>query len=404
MTDLTLRVLRDEDMPSAAEILATSFLTDDVTGIAERTRLIFDPGRGHALLDGEQLIGTASILGRRMVLPGSGLNPFAGVTWVAVAPGHRRRGALTMLMRAQLDGLHQTGGEAIAALWASETAIYGRFGYGFASENCEMIVPARAPFRPGVDLGPDRVLEVPRESALPLVRKLYERVSAARIGSLERGDGHWNAHLLDTPADRRGATAYRFAVHPEGYAIFRTSTDYTPDGPQGRVGVREIMAATPVAYAALHRYLLDIDLVVTVRLRGSVQEPLTHLLLNSRAMRRTVVDGLWIRIVDIDRALPMRRYAVPADLVLDVTDEFCPWNQGRWRFRAGPGGVASMSTTDSAADLALGADDLGAILLGGTRASTLAAAGRIREHTPGALRTLDLAFQAETVPVCLEVF
>jgi predicted acetyltransferase len=109
-------------------------------------------------------------------------------------------------------------------------------------------------------------------------------------------------------------------------------------------------------------------------------------------------------VVDLDRALRARRYSAPADLVLDVTDPFCPWNEGRWRLRVDDAGVAEVSTTDSAADLGLGAEELGAILLGGTLPSTLATAGRVREHTPGAVDTLTSAFRTGTVPVCLEVF
>jgi predicted acetyltransferase len=404
VTDLSLRVLRGSDLPGAAELAATAFLADDVTMLAERRSYVLEEGRGLGVFDGERLVGVADMLSRRMTLPGTGPTPFAAVTWVAVAADQRRRGVLTTLMRAQLERLHQDGGEPIAALWATEATIYGRFGYGIATELCHVDLPARTPFRPGVDLGPDRVVEQPRETALPLVRKLYEHIVRDRVGALSRTDGQWNYFLYDAPRARRGATANRFALHPDGYAIFRTNTDWTPDGPKSRLRVVEVMAATPAAYAALHRYVLDMDLVATVQLWSATQEPLLHMVRDPRVVHRTVADSLWVRVVDLDRALRARRYSAPADLVLDVTDPFCPWKEGRWRFHVDDGGVAEVSTTDSAADLSLGAEELGAILLGGTLPSTLATAGRVREHTPGAVHTLTSAFRAATVPVCLEVF
>ena len=404
VTDLTPRVLRGSDLAAANELVATAFLTDDVGLLAERRTHVLEEGRGLGVFDGGRLVGVADILTRRVVLPGTGPTPFAAVTWVAVAPDHRRRGVLTALMRGQLEGLHRDGGEPIAALWATEATIYGRFGYGIAIENGQWELPARTPFRTGLDLGPDRVVEQPRETALPLVRKLYDRITADRVGALSRSDGQWEYFLYDAPGVRRGATAYRFALHPDGYAIFRTSTDWTPDGPKGRLRVTEVVAATPAAYAALHRYVLDMDLVATVQLRCATQEPLLHMVNDPRVVRRGLTDSLWVRVVDLDRALPARRYNAPADLVLDVTDPFCPWNEGRRRFHVDDRGVAEVSTTDSPADLALGAEDLGAILLGGTLPTTLAVAGRIREHTPGAVRALTRAFQTDTVPVCLEVF
>ena len=78
---------------------------------------------------------------RRKIVAGTfspgGRLPTAGTSVVAVAPTHRRRGILRAMMTQHLAEVHEKG-EPLAALWASESSIYGRFGYGPASERAVM--------------------------------------------------------------------------------------------------------------------------------------------------------------------------------------------------------------------------------------------------------------------------
>lgn len=127
-------------------------------------------------------------------------------------------------------------------------------------------------------------------------------------------------------------------------------------------------------------------------------------LADPRAVVRTMFDALWVRLVDVDKALMARRYATPVDVVLDVADDVCEWNTGRWRLSAGPDGRAEVTRTDDPADLTLDVATLGAAYLGGTRLTTLAAAGRVREHRQGALSQATHAFRHDQEPCCLELF
>ncbi|MGQ0837962.1 GNAT family N-acetyltransferase [Actinokineospora sp.] len=405
MAEYTLRTLTDADLPTFSRLLANAFLADDqIEDITHKESLVFEPARAQGVYADDRLVGTGQVLSRAVCVPGGGLTPFGGVTSVGVAGDHRRRGVLTRIMRAQLHGMHETGAEPIAALWASEAAIYGRFGYGLASEYVRYDVTARTPFRPGVDLGPHPVREVPHAAALPVVRALYDRYAASRVGALARDDAHWAYHLHDAPARRQGASAYRFAVHPDGYAVFRVAQGWTDRAPDGRVSVRELVATSAQGHAALLRYLLDIDLIGHVEHDGAVDDPLTLLLQTPRSALRTVFDGLFVRLVDVDRALPVRTYSAPVDAVVELADEFCPWNAGRWRITVNDKGTAAAVRTRADADLATSTAELGAAFLGGTRLTTLAAAGRVREHTPGSVAALSAAFVAEREPACLEVF
>ena len=400
---LTIRTLTDADLPTFSEVLASAFLVDHSEEFLGEERAVFEPSRSHAVFDGETMIGTGQLLSRRVVLPGADPVPAGAVTSIGVAPGHRRRGVLSMIMRSQLEFLHEIG-EPLAILWASEGGIYGRFGYGLGTQHTRIALPRGTAFRRDVAVDPAPVRELPRERALPLMRDIYERVWQNRAGHLDRNDRTWEYHLFDGPERRRGQTGFRFAVHPQAYAVYRSQSDWQTRGPRTTVNVHELTAATPAGYAAILRYLLDIDLVGEVVLRLGTDEPLVHMLADPRAALRTVLDALWVRVVDVDRALTARRFLVPVDLVLEVEDELCPWNAGRWRLAAGPDGCAEVTRTDAPADLALDVAALGAAFFGGTRLTTLAGAGRVRECRPEVLARASLAFLHHDEPRCLELF
>ncbi|MFI9450417.1 GNAT family N-acetyltransferase [Amycolatopsis sp. NPDC052450] len=401
---LTLRTLTTDDLPALSDMLARAFLSDPSEGFQHREGLVFEPDRSHGVFDGDELIGMGEILSRKITVPGAGPTPFAGITSVGVAPGHRRRGALTRVMRAQLHGLHDDGAEPFAALWASESVIYPRFGYGLAAQFFRAKIQAKAAYRPGVELEAERVREVGREQAIPLIKALYDKEAPQRVGALDRPGATWEFNLDDPERRREGATALKFAVLPDGYAIYRVKSDWHEEGPRGTLIVQELVATTPEAYATLFRFLLDYDLVGTVETFAALDEPLIHLLADPRKISRSAGDSLWVRLVDVDRALKTRRYGIPADLVFGVRDDFCPWNTGNWRLVTDEGGNAEVTRVEAAPDLELDVIDLGAIFLGGTRPSTLAAAGRIKERTAGAVSRATAAFASDREPSCLESF
>ncbi|ONI77043.1 hypothetical protein ALI144C_33595 [Actinosynnema sp. ALI-1.44] len=404
MPEFTVRTATDADFTTVFTTFMSAFLHEIKDKDEEWYRHEWDPGRMHVAFDGDECVGTAAVLTRRMTLPGVGSRPFAAVTTVTVKVDQRRRGALTQLMRAQLHELHDKGLEPVAALWASEGGIYGRFGYGVASQYTRASIPKGLRFRPGTDVGEHRVRLVPREQALPLVKGIYDRIAPQRTGWLSRDEQAWTLYLWDDEADREGSSALTFAVHPDGYVIYRTKRKEGDRGPQGELGVYEFAADTPVAAAALWRFLLDFDLISEIDAPLPVDDSLIHVVADARQIVRKQRDALWVRLVDVDRALAERRYSAPLDTVLEVTDELCPWNQGRWRLVVDSSGAATVERTDAEPDLAMDVVVLGAVYLGGPRLTELAASGRVREVTPGTLIPASRAFLADDQPFCPEVF
>lgn len=400
---LTIRTLSDEDYLPFGQVVSSAFLRDPLASDLERERALFDMSRVHGVFDGDEMIGGAGVLARDVTLPGAGQHPTAAITSVAVKPGHRRRGVMSRLMHAQLHHVHELGLESFAMLWASEGGIYGRFGYGAAAEFSRLLIPRGVPFLDGVDIGTDRVREVPRDEAMPLLREIHSRVAPTRPGWLKRTDASWAYHLADDEHLRGGGSAFRFAVHPHGYAVYRVKMNWGDRGPRCELLVRELTAATDQAYAALYRYALDVDLVGEVNFFTGSDEPVVHLLADSRQAMRRNMDSLWVRLVDLDRALVLRRYLSDVDTVLEVTDELCPWNAGRWRLTVKSGEATVRRVADDP-DVALDIAALGAVFLGGTRLTTLARAQRVRELTPGSVTALSHAFVGERDPHCPEDF
>jgi predicted acetyltransferase len=165
-----------------------------------------------------------------------------------------------------------------------------------------------------------------------------------------------------------------------------------------------MLAADPAAHALLYRYLFDLDLMGSTELWNvPVDDPVQHWLQNIRSALPRWADALHVRLVDVGAALRARTYTTAVDVVIEVRDDFCPWNAGRWRLIADDTGVRC-ERTDSAPDLAMSVSELGAAYLGGTSLVDLALAGRVEERTAGTLKTTSAAFMTSPAPWCPVVF
>jgi predicted acetyltransferase len=360
--------------------------------------------RMHAAWENGEIVGGAGALPFEMSVPGALLR-CAGTTVVGVAPTHRRRGVLRSMMRAHLDDAHERG-EPIAALWASEETIYGRFGYGVAAYQGDVRIPREyVDFTAPVErTGTIRIVE--RDEALEKFPPLWEALARERPGVFLRSRDWWELRTFRDPAERRGgAGPKRYALlerdgEPAAYAIYRHKMDWHEGVSSGQVSVIEAIAGEGPALAEIWRYLLDIDWIASIESwRVPPDHPLFFVLAQTRRMRYRLGDGLWVRLLDVGAALSGRSYPEDFELVLDVRDAFCPWNQGRWRLAGG-----AAERTDAEADLALDVTVLGSAFLGGIRFAQLAQGSRVEELKPGAIERADGLFRHGLHPWCPEIF
>lgn len=402
------RIATDDDFGQLTTLIPSAFLDDREDDEVDLYRMVFEPERTHVIEDEGRLVATGGVFSRELTVPG-GVIPAAHVTAVAVAATHRRRGLLTSIMGSMLSAVVDRGDEPIAALWASEGAIYGRFGYGLASWSMQYDIQTRETQVGGAPSAGGRLRQaVPREVADQLV-EVFDRVRAVRPGLSSRPGRWWERRLADPKSWRGGMSAERAVLYEQdgellGYARYRTKSGWNTTGPDGEVKVLEALAETPEAYAALWRYLLSIDLVRSVTYGfAAVDDPLPHLVTNADAVGSSRGPALWVRVVDVPAALSARRYAAPIDVVLEVSDAAFSRNAGRWRL-VGDGASVDCAPTQAKPDLALDVRELGSLYLGGVSAGSLAAGGLIDERTPGAAAALSAAFGWHRAPVVVEIF
>ncbi len=361
-------------------------------------RRVIEPERSFGYTVDDRWVSTCGAYTRQLTVPG-GTVPTAAVTIVTVQPSYRRRGLLTGMMKHQLEQIAEAGVEPVALLWASETLIYGRFGYGHAAPRAKLTGQTRSTaFLPSVDLGGGSVGEMERDDAVPIVKRLHGRLLADRPGGLDRSDDWWEVTLYDPEPWRRGWSAYRFALHynpagaADGYVVFRVKEGMEVTGPTGVVEIVELDGATPSAHAALWRFVLDLDLVRTYEYQlSSVGEPLRYLVADQRTIATQLVDGTFARLVDVRRALAARAYAAEVDVVLGVVDRLLPANDGPLRLQTSSTG-ASVGKARRKPDLTLDVRELGSIYLGGVSLNDLHRAGLVDERRKGSVAAAAAAF------------
>ncbi len=352
-----------------------------------------------------RVVATAGDWDMDLTVPGPREVHAPGVTAVGVLPTHRRRGLMTALMRRQLDDFRGRG-EAVATLLAAESVIYGRFGYGWATTSAAAeLERAHGVF---VDsLGQRAPLRlVDKTEAAKVLPDIFDQVRRVQPGEISRPDGWWHQFIRDPEwaRDEGGSELFHVVCHDgadAGYASYRLEHGWPDNIPGYTMRVNQLAASSPTVRAALWRYCLDVDLVATVRFENiPTNEPMRWRLRDPRRLRtRTVSDFLWVRLIDVARALEARRYRVADRVVLQVVDAFLPENEGRYELDAGPDG-ARCRRTNADPDVTLPVAALGSAYLGGVALTALAQAGRVEETRPGGLARADLLFGAADPPFC----
>jgi predicted acetyltransferase len=392
-----------EELRAAMESTHVAFAEPLGDDEFERHSKMLPLDRFYAAYEDGLPVGTAADYEFKLTVPGGELAA-AGVTWVGVLPSHRRRGLLTQLMRRELDDIHERG-EPLAVLWASEAAIYGRFGYGMAAPNASMDAD-RARFALRGNPEPQgRIRIVSLEDALEPCRRIYDTVRPHVPGFTARETDWWTTFRLADPEQWRRGNSPKYAAileldgEPAAYALYRIKQEWRQGFSQSEVRLVETLATGPVAERELWRFVFGIDLIARVNGRLDPASPLFLMVVDARSLHLRLTEGLWLRLVDVGKALEGRSFAGDGEVVFEVRDEFGPWNAGRWRVAAG-----GVERTDASAELELDVADLASVYLGAFTFTRLAAAGRVRELKAGALARADDLFRTARPPYCPEDF
>jgi predicted acetyltransferase len=398
-----------EEWPSFVEVADSAFGSDMPPEARENWAKLVEPSRRLAATEGGVIVGTAANIPFQMTVPGGEI-PVAGLSMVGVRATHRRRGILRQVMRRHLEDTHARG-EIASILWASEAAIYQRFGYGIGSYRARIAVErGRAAYLgQGESIGQLRLIT--HTEACESLPALHEQIRRMIPGGLRRSAFWWDTRrLADFEWVRHGGSPLFRAVleldgRLVGYALYRIHPGWHDTGVRTTwLDVLEVLAESPSATLALWQYLFNVDLVTQVRSHTLYNDyPLLFALQEPRALQFRVGDGLWLRVVDVQAVLSARTYGIADTLTFELSDTLCPWNDGVWRLEASPNG-AQLRRSTTPPDLRLSAAELSAIYLGGVACTSLWRAGRIDELTPGAAHRADLLFRSDVPPWCLDDF
>ncbi|MEV7046377.1 GNAT family N-acetyltransferase [Amycolatopsis sp. NPDC051061] len=401
---MEIRATTEQDRDTFADTLYTAFARFPEPGSGLLSALEMERGVLAVAPDGRP-VGTAAAYSFELTLPGEILVPVAGVTAVGVLPSHRRRGVLNAMMRHQLADVRARG-EALSVLLASEAGIYRRFGYGPATYTERLTVSrhqaAFAPPRAGAAAAPGSIEVLRRAGCGDVLEDVYDRYRRAQPGALSRPHRWWAGGAGQPPV----SPAPRYvAVHRDEDGVADGYASYSVES--GTLTVDETITAdmTDTAVAtALARFALEHDLVTQVVFKHCPPgHPLRWQFADFRAGQAgDETDWLWVRLLDIPRALTARGWEVDGELVLDVDDPFLG-ERGRYLLTVRDG-KAECGSTNREPDLSLDVSDLGSLYLGGLAPSTLVRAGHIRAHHPAATALADALFRAERAPHCLHWF
>jgi predicted acetyltransferase len=393
-TGLTFRTVAEDQLRSANDIFRAALHEGPIAD--ERWELLKDAylaDRTFGAFDGDRQVGNTTSFPSSLTVPGGEILPAAGVTYVGVRSDYRRRGALSGMMRAQLEDCAARG-EVFAALHASEPVIYGRFGYGVATVGRTVKVESsRAAMRPDVPVaGTVRLLD--KDEILPALQAVYPALQPTRTGLMGRSPQWWAiGYRRRIELDHTLVAAHLTpAGDIDGWVCYQPQEDDSDD-PRANSGLRvlDFQAADQSAVNDLWRYLVGIDLVDTiVAYYRPVDDPIEEMLVNSHAVRSERDDELWLRIVDVPAALAGRTYGVAAPVVIEVVDPLLPNNSGRYHI--GPQG---MGRTGNEPALTMSVETLAMLYLGAFQASTLAGIGRITVADPAAPRAADRLFAVD---------
>ena len=408
---ITTRPITGDEVPTFLTRLRRGFgqdpSGDDVEADreVERFRAVAPLDRTVAAFDGDEMVGTLATFPFEVAVPGSAGLAMAGTTMVTVQPTHRRRGVLTAMMSDHLDDAAARS-EPLAGLWASESAIYGRYGFGPATE-CDSVDMLQTHIEVSGPSGDVRLIDT--GAAAEVLAPVYDAVAFGRPGMLSRTIAWWeNARLHDPPGERHGMSALRIVVHEsngeaDGYALYAQKGDWGEGFGNGEIRVWEVIALSGEAHTGLWRFLTNIDLFPRVGYWNMpIDDPLRWKVADPRRLVRKRYDGMWIRVLDVAAALSARSFAADGSIRLGINDTFRPTTAGTYELTVFEG-KGECHRSDAVADVNLDVDTLGSLYLGGGHAVAAANGGRITGSEPDVIR-LSRMFRGDTDPWCPEVF
>ena len=400
-----LRPITVEEVSAFRSTLSQGFGEDAKADDEEQFLKKMPLERTVGAFDGQEIVGTLGDYKLQLTVPGGAQLAMAGTTMVTVRATHTRKGILRSMMRMHLDSAVERG-EPLAGLWASEPVIYGRFGFGMATECHDVKIDARRLVVDVLHESTEVSMVAPSEVAEAVV-PFWDRLTTQRVGFVSRDSQRWQAIVADPEDHRDGASASRHVVVRRGgdvvgYLEYRQISKWNGFVADGSIVVAMLVGEDTEAERALWSYATNIDLFPNVAYwDGATDDQLAYQVNDARSVQRVLGDALYLRILDLPAALVGRTYEVDGELVVAVADDM-GYANGTYRITVA-GGQATVTPTEGEADISLDVRELSALYLGRACADGYARSGLIA-GSPESVRQLERLFVTARAPWCPEMF
>ena len=407
---IEVRRIRDGELRAFIETLSAGFLErPDIDKLTDEIRPLWDLDRTWAAFEDGRMCGTYRSWATELTVPGGQRLPAAAVSAVTVLPTHRRRGILRAMVEAEHAAIRERA-EAFGLLYAAEYAIYGRFGYGPALREATLTLRTRQTGFHEAASGQIEIVNADAE-AVAALKGVFEGWRVRQPGEIRRRDHSWEYDLSLRELAWGSPWKGFVALHRDesdsidGYARYHADDKWEERQPGITVTVDELHALNDAAYTSLWRFLAEMDWAAKIRAERRIPtERLPWLLTNARALDVSDIgDGMWLRLMDVPRALGARTYEREGKIVLEIVDGEAQGGRTRVELEAGPSG-ATCAETDRPADLTLEVSVLSAAYLGGISLRQAAAGSAFDEHRDGALADADALFRTLDEPWCSTFF
>ncbi len=403
---IEVRPAKPEELPEARRIAAETIILPPGIIPEEFISKISHDMTLCAFVDGKMATTYASW---PFVMKFNGMDaPVAGISFVGTLPVYRRMGCLRSVHSRHFKLLHEEGKRSISILFASKSAIYQRYGYSVVStQNSCDIAPDKIKFQSQTYLSSNGLLKQVRENEVEVLNSIYRKFTASRTGYLVREKFKWETGVLNpppTPGAVLDKVIYEENGDALGYVIYTMEPHFTDQGIVQKITIRDMAWLTISAWYGIWDFFTKMDLAQNIHwMQAPPDDPMPHLIQEPGDLNIKSTRGLLARIIDIEKAVPVRGYSEDGELIFNIkNDDMCPWNNGTWRVNI-KNGKGSIEKSDKEPEISMNINTMAMLLFGYVNTGRAAKMGSIDVFKEDTLKKYDRLLSTEYMPFCCDI-
>lgn len=404
-----IRPAKPEELDDVHFVVSYSFSGDRSETGRNHYRHLEEFANPTVLLDGGKIAASLRVYDLAMLVNGAPVR-MGGVSSVSCLPEHRRKGHVGRLLRHALSEMRDAG-QPLSALYTPHPSLYRRYGWMVAASAVKHSWRPKdvTTHDPAPAAGAARRIAV---EEWPVLDRIYRSAVAGRTGYLDRGERWWKEAVFKMLYGREDKEGRDVVVWFDdgggavGYMTYNSERSRGIESRSEKLTIWDFFALTRNAYNGLIRYINSHDLADEIVWHAPPGDPLALAFDDSERVKRTVVDGYMLRVVDVEQAIAARPPALDSPegaFTVHVTDDSAPWNQGAWRIESS-GGSLSATKAGGTAQISTGAATFAALYGGFIRPTEAVRSGLAESSDPEAASLADRILASDHPPFGSDFF